>query len=59
VEHDDVNLLCVGAQIIGIKLAEDILRAFLQAEFSTDPDFPAAGSKAARPGAVGGAAGFG
>jgi len=39
VEHDDVNLLCIGAQIIGAKLAEDILRAFLQAEFSTDPDF--------------------
>lgn len=39
VEHDDVNLLCIGAQIIGIKLAEEILRAFLQAQFSTAPEF--------------------
>lgn len=39
VEHDDVNLLCVGAWIVGIKLAEEILRAFLAARFSTDEDF--------------------
>jgi ribose 5-phosphate isomerase B len=39
VEHDDVNVLCVGAQIIGIKLCEEILHAFLAAEFSTEADF--------------------
>jgi ribose 5-phosphate isomerase B len=39
VEHDDVNLLCVGAWIIGIKLAEEILRAYLNANFSTDEEF--------------------
>jgi ribose 5-phosphate isomerase B len=39
VEHDDVNVLCIGAQIIGIKLAEEILRAFVAAQFSTDADF--------------------
>ncbi len=39
VEHDDVNLLCLGGWIIGIKLAEEILRAFLGARFSTDEDF--------------------
>ena len=39
VEHDDVNLLCIGAWIVGIKLAEEILQAYLKAEFSTDPDF--------------------
>ena len=39
VEHDDVNVLCMGAQIIGIKLAEDILSAFLNAEFSIDEHF--------------------
>lgn len=39
VEHDDVNLLCMGAWIIGIKLAEEIVRAFLSARFSTDEDF--------------------
>jgi ribose 5-phosphate isomerase B len=39
VEHDDVNLLCMGAWIIGIKLAEEILRAFLHARFSTSEEF--------------------
>jgi ribose 5-phosphate isomerase B len=39
VEHDDVNLLCLGAQIVGIMLAEEILRAFLEASFSTDGAF--------------------
>ncbi len=39
VEHDDVNLLCVGAQIVGHKVAEEILAAFLAAEFSTAPEF--------------------
>jgi ribose 5-phosphate isomerase B len=38
VEHDDVNVLCVGAWIIGIRVAEEILRAYLAAEFSADPD---------------------
>ncbi len=39
VEHDDVNLICVGGWIIGIRLAEEILRAFLAARFSTDEEF--------------------
>ena len=39
VEHDDVNLLCLGAWIIGPKLAEEVLRAYLNARFSTDEDF--------------------
>lgn len=39
VEHDDVNVLCVGAQIIGIKLVGEILNAFLAAEFSTAEEF--------------------
>ncbi|MCI0440680.1 MAG: ribose 5-phosphate isomerase B [Chloroflexi bacterium] len=39
VEHDDVNLLCLGAQIIGVKLAEEIVDAFLKAEFSTEEHF--------------------
>ena len=39
VEHDDANVLCIGAQIVGIKLVEEILRAFLAAEFSTEADF--------------------
>lgn len=39
VEHDNVNVLCIGAEIIGIKLAREILQAFLNAEFSTAPEF--------------------
>lgn len=39
VEHDDVNVLCMGAWIIGIKLAEEILNAYLNAEFSTSEEF--------------------
>ncbi len=39
VEHDNVNLLCMGAQIVGIKLAEEILDAFLRARFSTEAHF--------------------
>jgi ribose 5-phosphate isomerase B len=39
VEHDDVNVLCVGAQIVGHKLAGDILRAFTEARFVSDAHF--------------------
>ncbi|GJD53760.1 Ribose-5-phosphate isomerase B [Methylobacterium crusticola] len=39
VEHDDVNVMCVGAQIVGPWLANDLITAYLAAEFSTDADF--------------------
>ena len=39
VEHDDVNVMCLGAQIVGSWLAEDLVRAYLAAEFSTQEDF--------------------
>lgn len=39
VEHDDVNVVCIGAQVVGAKVAEDCLRAFLAAEFSTEEQF--------------------
>lgn len=39
VEHDDVNVFCIGAQIVGPWLALDLIDAFLAAEFSTDEDF--------------------
>lgn len=39
VEHDNVNLLCIGAQIVGIKVAEEIVQTFLGAEFSAEPQF--------------------
>lgn len=34
VEDDSMNVLCIGARIIGPLLAIDVLRAFLSAEFS-------------------------
>ena len=34
VEHDDMNVLCLGARIIGPELASEIVRAFLGATFS-------------------------
>jgi ribose 5-phosphate isomerase B len=39
VEHDDVNVRCLGAQIVGDRLAFDLLRAYLAAEFSTAEEF--------------------
>ena len=39
VEHDDVNVMCMGAQIVGPWLAKDLIAAYLAAEFSTDEDF--------------------
>jgi ribose 5-phosphate isomerase B len=34
VEHDDVNVLCMGARVIGPALAGDVIRAYLAAQFS-------------------------
>lgn len=34
VEHDDLNVLCLGARIIGSELALELVRAFLGAKFS-------------------------
>ena len=34
VEHDDMNVLCLGARIIGGELAREVVTAFLGAEFS-------------------------
>ena len=39
VEHDDVNVMCLGAQIVGTWLAKDLIDAYLAASFSDDPDF--------------------
>ncbi len=39
VEHDDVNVMCIGAQIVGPWLAIDLVKAYLEAEFATDDDF--------------------
>ena len=34
VEHDDMNVLCLGARVIGLELAAELAAAFLQASFS-------------------------
>src|SRR5438270_916534 len=39
VEHDNANVFCLGAQIVGDRLALDLLQAYLQAEFSTEEHF--------------------
>src|SRR6266849_8198601 len=36
VEHDDMNILVLGARVIGVKLAEDLLKAFLGAKFTNE-----------------------
>ena len=33
VEHDDMNVLCLGSEVIGPSLAVDLVRAFLAARF--------------------------
>jgi ribose 5-phosphate isomerase B len=34
VEHDDLNVLCLGARVIGPETASEIVRAFADASFS-------------------------
>ncbi len=39
VEHDNANIICMGAQIIGDRLAFDILKTYLNASFSNKEQF--------------------
>jgi ribose 5-phosphate isomerase B len=34
VEHDDMNVLCLGSEVVGASLACDLVRAFLGARFN-------------------------
>lgn len=34
VEHDDMNILCIGARVVGSAAARDLVDAFLAAEFT-------------------------
>jgi ribose 5-phosphate isomerase B len=34
VEHDDMNVLVLGARVIGVELARELARVFLEARFS-------------------------
>ncbi len=37
VEHDDMNVLCIGGRIIGSELAFEIVEAFLNARYEPQP----------------------
>lgn len=39
VEHDNVNMMCLGAKIVGEWITQDLIHSFINAEFSTDEDF--------------------
>lgn len=39
VEHDDANVLCLGAQIVGDRLALDLLGTYLAAKFGSEEEF--------------------
>ncbi len=36
VEHDDMNVLCLGSRIIGLEVARELVLAFLSARFSKE-----------------------
>ena len=36
VEHDDMNMICLGGRVIGIALAKTLLDAFLGAEYQAE-----------------------
>jgi RpiB/LacA/LacB family sugar-phosphate isomerase len=36
VEHDQMNVLVLGSRIIGVKLAEELVKAFLAAKFTNE-----------------------
>lgn len=36
VEHDDINVLCLGARIVGVELAAELIRAYVGAQFTNE-----------------------
>ena len=39
VEHDDMNVVCLGARVIGLDLSKDVVSSFLGASFIPEPRF--------------------
>jgi ribose 5-phosphate isomerase B len=39
VEHDDMNVLCIGSEVVGAELAGELIRAFLGAKFDSGERF--------------------
>ena len=37
VEHDDMNVLCIGARVIGPEIAMEVVRSFLNAKYTPHP----------------------
>lgn len=36
VEHDDINILVLGSRVVGVMLAQDLVKAFLGAKFTNE-----------------------
>ena len=36
VEHDDMNVLCIGERVIGIEVAREVTKAFMSSHFSDE-----------------------
>ncbi|MDE0591848.1 MAG: ribose 5-phosphate isomerase B [Dehalococcoidia bacterium] len=36
VRHDDMNVLCMGARVVGVALAEDLVKSFMAANLEVD-----------------------
>ena len=39
VEHDDMNVLCLGGRVIGEALSKEVVNSFLEASFIPEPRF--------------------
>lgn len=39
VRHDDMNVLCMGARVVGVALAEDLVKSFMVARLESHPRF--------------------
>jgi ribose 5-phosphate isomerase B len=39
VEHDNMNILCLGGRVIGIELAKELISAFLNAKFNLEEKY--------------------
>ena len=39
VEHDDMNVLCIGARVIGTAIAESVIKSFINASLVNEPRF--------------------
>jgi ribose 5-phosphate isomerase B len=36
VRHDDMNVMCLGARVVGVALAEDLVKSFMAANLEAD-----------------------